>query len=103
MPGWQLALSRGGRLVYVGSGGHRNVEQRLPVEADTLWRIYSMTKPVTSVAAMMLYEGGAFQLTDLASAYVPSLADLCVHVGGSDLKPVTVPAREPVRIWHLLT
>jgi CubicO group peptidase (beta-lactamase class C family) len=103
MPGWQLALSRGGRLAYVGSGGFRHVEQRLPVEPDTIWRIYSMTKPITSVAAMMLWEEGAFELTDPVSAFLPSFADVRVYAGGSDLKPVTVPAQEPIRIWHLLT
>ena len=74
-----------------------------PVEPDTLWRIYSMTKPVTSVAAMMLYEEGAFELTDPVSAFIPSFADVRVYAGGPDLRPVTVPATEPVRIWHLLT
>ena len=103
MPGWQLALARGGRLAYVGSGGHRHVEQQRPVEGDTLWRVYSMTKPVTSVAAMILAEEGAFELTDPVSAFVPSFAGVRVHAGGNDLKPFTVPVREPVRIWHLLT
>ncbi len=72
-------------------------------QTDTLWRIYSMTKPVTSVAAMMLYEEGAFELTDPVSAFIPSFADVRVYAGGSDLRQVTVPATEPVRIWHLLT
>jgi CubicO group peptidase (beta-lactamase class C family) len=103
MPGWQLALSRGGRLAYVGSGGFRHVEQRLPVEPDTIWRIYSMTKPITSIAAMMLWEEGAFELSDPVSAFLPSFADMRVYAGGSDLKPLTVPAQEPVRIEHLLT
>jgi len=103
MPGWQLALSRGGRPFYVGSGGFRHAEQRLPVEPDTIWRIYSMTKPITSVAAMMLWEEGAFELSDPVSAFIPSFADVRVYAGGSDLKPLTVPAQEPVRIWHLLT
>ena len=103
MPGWQLALSRAGRLAYVGSGGFRHVEQRLPVEPDTLWRIYSMTKPITSVAAMILWEEGAFELSDPVSTFIPSFADVRVYAGGSDLKPLTVPAQEPVRIWHLLT
>ena len=62
-----------------------------------------MTKPITSVAAMMLCEEGAFELTDPVSAFIPSFADVRVFTGGSDLKPVTVPATEPVRIWHLLT
>ncbi len=103
LPGWLITISRGGRLVYVSSYGQRDVEAGLPVEYDTLWRIYSMTKPITSVAAMMLYEEGAFSLTDPVSAFIPSFADLRVYTGGSDQRPVTVPATEPVRIWHLLT
>ena len=75
----------------------------LPVETDTLWRIYSMTKPITSVAAMMLYEEGAFELTDPVSRFIPAFADVRVYAGGSRPEPVTVPATEPVRIWHLLT
>ena len=62
-----------------------------------------MTKPVTSVAAMMLYEEGGFELTDPVSSFIPSFADVRVYAGGSDLRQVTVPATEPVRIWHLLT
>jgi CubicO group peptidase (beta-lactamase class C family) len=52
---------------------------------------------------MMLYEEGAFELTDPVSAFIPSFADVRVYAGGSDQKPLTVPATEPVRIWHLLT
>ena len=74
-----------------------------PAEADTVWRLYSMTKPVTSVAAMMLHEEGRFGLNDPVSSFIPSFADVRVYAGGSDLRPVTVPATEPVRIWHLLT
>jgi CubicO group peptidase (beta-lactamase class C family) len=73
------------------------------VESDTLWRIFSMTKPVTSVAAMILYEEGGFELTDPVSRYIPSFGSVRVYTGGSDIKPVTVPATEPVRLWHLLT
>jgi CubicO group peptidase (beta-lactamase class C family) len=103
LPGWLLAVSRHGRLVHVSACGARDIEARLPVEADTLWRIYSMSKPITSVAAMILYEEGAFELTDPVSAFIPSFADARVYTGGSDLKLVTVPATEPMRIWHLLT
>jgi CubicO group peptidase (beta-lactamase class C family) len=103
LPGWQLLVSRRGRVVHLSSGGLRHVESGLPVEPDTLWRIYSMTKPITSVAAMMLYEEGAFELTDPVSRYLPSFADQRVYVAGSDLRPVTEPAAEPVRVWHLLT
>ena len=103
LPGWLLAVSRGGRVAHVARYGSRDIEAGLPVEADTLWRIYSMTKPVTSVATMMLYEEGAFELTDPVSKYIPSFADAAVYKGGSDVAPVTVRATEPVRIWHLLT
>ena len=103
LAGWLLAVSRRGRVVHVAQHGARDAEAGLPVTADTLWRIYSMTKPITSVAAMILYEEGAFQLTDPVSRFIPSFADVRVYEGGSDLKPVTVPAMEPVRIWHLLT
>jgi CubicO group peptidase (beta-lactamase class C family) len=103
LPGWLITVSRQGRLAYVASYGSRDVEAGLPVETDTLWRIYSMTKPITSVAALMLYEEGAFELTDPVSTLIPSFAGVRVYTGGSDVKPVTVPATEPVRIWHLLT
>jgi CubicO group peptidase (beta-lactamase class C family) len=103
LAGWLVAVSRHGRLAYVSCRGSRDLEAGVPVEPDTLWRIYSMTKPVTSVAAMMLYEEGAFALTDPVSAFIPSFADVRVYAGGSDLRPVTVPVAEPVRIWHLFT
>ena len=103
LKGWLLTVSRHGKLAHVASYGQRDAEAGLPVEQDTLWRIYSMTKPVTSVAAMMLYEQGAFELTDPVSRFIPSFTDMRVFTGGSDQRPVTVPATEPVRIWHLLT
>lgn len=103
LPGWSLLVSRRGQVAHLDTYGRRDVEAGLPVELDTLFRIYSMTKPVTSVAAMMLYEEGAFELTDPVSKYLPAFADMRVFAGGSDLRPVTVPATEPIRIWHLLT
>jgi CubicO group peptidase (beta-lactamase class C family) len=103
LPGWLLTVSRHGRLAHVARCGSRDLEAGLPVTDDTVWRIYSMTKPVTSVAAMVLYEEGKLALTDPVSAFIPSFADVRVYAGGSDLRQVTVPAAEPVRIWHLLT
>ena len=103
LPGWLVAVSRRGRLAHVSCCGSRDLEAGLPVEPDTLWRLYSMTKPVTSVAAMMLYEEGAFELSDPVSRFIPAFADVRVYAGGSDQRPATVPATEPVRIWHLLT
>jgi CubicO group peptidase (beta-lactamase class C family) len=103
LPGWLLTINRHGRLAHVARCGSRDLEAGLPVTDDTVWRIYSMTKPVTSVAAMMLYEEGALALTDPVSAFIPAFADVRVYAGGSDLRQVTVPAVEPIRIWHLLT
>ena len=103
LAGWLVTVSRYGRVVHVSGYGARDREAGLPVETDTLWRIYSMTKPVTSVAAMMLYEEGAFELTDPVARFIPSFRDVRVFAGGSDIRQVTVPATEPIRIWHLLT
>src|SRR4051812_23871728 len=97
LPGWLAVIARDGQLVHVGRGGLRAGEAGLPVERDTLWRIYSMTKPVTSVAAMMLWEEAAFELKDPVSRFIPSFADVRVWRGGNQNKPVTAPAGEPVR------
>ena len=103
LAGYLVTVSRHGQLAHVSSYGARDREEGLPVESDTLWRIFSMTKPITSVAAMMLYEEGALQLTDPVSKFIPSFANLRVYAGGSDQNPLTVPATEPMRVWHLLT
>jgi CubicO group peptidase (beta-lactamase class C family) len=103
LPGWLLAVSRHGRVAHVSTYGHRDVEAGLPVELDTVFRIYSMTKPVTSVAAMMLYEEGAFSLKDPIATWLPEFADLRVYTGGGADQMETEAATEPIRVWHLLT
>jgi CubicO group peptidase (beta-lactamase class C family) len=103
LPGWLLVVARQGQVAHIAHYGRRDVEAGLPIEVDTVFRIYSMTKPVTSVAAMMLYEEGAFELKDPVSKFIPSFADVRVYTQGSALNPATVPAVEPVRVWHLLT
>ena len=102
LPGWQVQVSRRGEIVYRENCGHRDLEAKLPIEDDTVFRIYSMTKPVTSVAAMMLYEEGRFELTDPVAKYIPAFANLRVLEGGPAIKPVTRPATQPMRIVHLL-
>jgi len=103
LAGWSVAVSRRGELAHVAHHGLRDLAGGLPVDDDTIWRIYSMTKPVTSVAALMLWEEGLLELTDPVSRYLPSFADQRVYTGGSAANPGTVPATEPVRLWHLLT
>ncbi|MGQ0480596.1 MAG: serine hydrolase domain-containing protein [Pseudonocardia sp.] len=103
LAGLLTVVTRRGQVVHVGAQGLRDVEAGLPVEVDTLWRIYSMTKPVTSVAAMMLVEQGLLELNDPIDRWLPEFANPRVYAGGSALKPVTVPAAGPIRVWHLLT
>ena len=103
LPGFLAVVARDGKVVHVARAGLRDVEAGLPVEPDTLWRIYSMTKPITSVAAMLLWEEGAFELKDPVARFIACFADMRVWRGGSQNKPVTVPATEPIRMWHLLT
>ena len=81
----------------------RDREASAPVATDTVWRLASMTKPITSVAAMMLYEEGAFELKDPISKWIPSFGDMHVYRSGSSNNPDLRPATEPIRVWHLLT
>lgn len=103
LAGWQVMVSRRGRVAHLSSYGLADKENGRAVETDTIWRIYSMSKPVTSVAAMMLVEQGLMELTDPISKWLPEFSEPRVYVGGPATKPVTVPASEPIRVWHLLT
>jgi CubicO group peptidase (beta-lactamase class C family) len=103
LPGTLVVVARAGKVAHVSAYGYRDPGTSQPVETDTIWRIYSMTKPVTTVAAMMLYEEGAFDLIDPVSRFIPSFGDMRIYQAGPWLAPITVPAREPIRIWHLLT
>ena len=101
--GWLMTVARGGALAWVGRGGHRDRERSLPVTDDTIWRLYSMTKPITAVAAMMLYEEGHFDLNDPVGKWIDELRAPRVYVSGPASSPVTVAATEPVRVHHLLS
>lgn len=103
LPGWLLAVSRHGRLTHVSTYGRRDMEADLPVETDTIWRLYSMTKPITAVAAMILWERGGFELNDPVRTFIPSFGDLRVWRGGSAVRPETEPVTEEMRVWHLFT
>jgi CubicO group peptidase (beta-lactamase class C family) len=103
LAGWLVTLARDGDLVWTGRGGYRHREEGLAVTDDTIWRIYSMTKPLTTVAALTLYEEGLFDLTDDVGRWIDELREPRVYVGGPPTAPQTVPAVEPVRVHHLLT
>ncbi|MHB1447268.1 MAG: serine hydrolase domain-containing protein [Acidimicrobiales bacterium] len=103
LAGWQLAVTRQDELAHVASYGWQDRESGVPVAPDTLWRIASMTKPITSVAAMTLWEAGVFELTDPVSRWIPSFDAVRVYDKGSTSAYFTVPAIEPVRVWHLMS
>ena len=103
LPGWQVLVARDGDVVYNRCRGWRNREAGTEFTPDTIVRLYSMTKPLTSVLAMMLHEEGRIGLKDPVSKYISEFADTAVYRSGSYLRPVTEPQVEPIRIWHLLT
>ncbi|MFI5684206.1 serine hydrolase domain-containing protein [Streptomyces sp. NPDC051636] len=103
LPGFLVAVSRGGRVAHLTVHGHRDRAVGLPVEPDTLWRIYSMTKPVTAVAVLLLAEEGRLSLDDRLETHLPAFADPRVYVGGSGADVETRPAEGPILLRHLLT
>jgi CubicO group peptidase (beta-lactamase class C family) len=103
LPGCHVSITRHGQPVHSFSYGFADKEAGTAVTEQTLWRLYSMTKPVTAVAAMQLYEQGAFSLNDELSTYLPAFGDMRVYRSGPPEQPVTLPATEPIRMWHLLT
>ncbi|OIJ64769.1 serine hydrolase domain-containing protein [Streptomyces mangrovisoli] len=103
LPGCLISVARGGQVAHLATLGRRDVAAGLPVEADTLWRIYSMTKPVTAVAVLLLVEEGRLSLDDPVERYLPAFANPRVYESGSGDEVRTRPAEGPVRVRHLLT
>ena len=102
--GYVWMVARDGKLVDEGASGYRNIAARTPMTLDTRFRIASMSKPITTVAVLMLYERGDFQLDDPVARFLPEFAHPRVFVRmGTDGKPVTVPASRPITIRDLLT
>jgi CubicO group peptidase (beta-lactamase class C family) len=95
LPGALSLVARSGKIVHLETYGSMDVERQKPVQLDTIFRFYSMTKPIASVGLMMLYEEGRFQLEDPASRFIPELKDLQVITGGTADNPrVRAPSRE---------
>ncbi|MEU9962431.1 serine hydrolase domain-containing protein [Streptomyces sp. NPDC050982] len=103
LPGYLVSVARHGRVAHLTSYGLRNREAGIPVTADTVWRLYSMTKPVVSVAALMLHEEGLLDLDDPVSRHLPAFADPQVYESGTGDEIRTHPAEGPVLVRHLLT
>jgi CubicO group peptidase (beta-lactamase class C family) len=106
LPGAVVMVARKGKIIYSDAIGFQDKGENTPMKADSIFRIYSMTKPLASVAAMMLVEDGVIQLTDPISKFLPAFKDMKVSVAatGTDGKVTytTVPATRPIIVQDLL-
>lgn len=96
-------IARKGKVVHFEAMGSRNASTGEPMELDTIVRIYSMSKPITSVALMMLYEEGAFRLDDPVEKYIPAFENQQVYVEGPSANPVLRSVKNKMTVRHLLT
>ena len=96
-------IVRNGRIADWRAYGYRDLAQKLPMEKDTICRIWSMTKVITSAAAMMLVEEGKLTLADPVAKYVPEFKGIKVLTGGTADHPELADAARPVTVKHLLT
>ncbi len=96
-------IARRGEIAHLSAMGRMDRERNKPLATDTIFRFYSMTKPITSVALMQLHERGMFQLTDPVSRFIPQWRDLQVLDGGSWPNFSTRPAERPMSVRDLLS
>lgn len=101
VPGANLLIARDGLEDYYYETGYRDIEQALPVRRDTIFRIYSMTKPVIAAAVMALVDAGRLRLDDPVSQYIPELSSPRVYSEGSD--SARIGSGAPMRVRDLLT
>ena len=103
LAGMTVVILRRGELAYADTHGMADVKREKRMAPDTIFRFYSMTKPLTSTAIMMLYEEGRFQLDDPITRFLPCFKDMRVSVGGMRGKLETVPAERDITFRDLLT
>ena len=105
MPGAIMIIQRHGETAYFSSFGLRDPDTKEPMTPETIFRIYSMSKPITTVAAMMLVEEGKLRLDEPVSKYIPSFANVKVGVetkGENGITLETVPAKNAITIQDLM-
>lgn len=100
LPGFLTVIARKGKIAHFETIGMRDVENKKPVEDDTIFRIYSMSKPITSVAVMILYDEGHLQLDDPVEMYIPAFKDMKVF---NKEQTETHAAKNKMTVKHLLT
>ncbi|MHC4566139.1 MAG: serine hydrolase domain-containing protein [Planctomycetota bacterium] len=102
LAGAVAVVARRGRIAYMQSVGKQDIGANIDMSTETIFRIASMTKPITSVAVLMLYDDGLIRLTDPVSKYIPEFADASV-LAPRQQDGKTIPARRQITIKHLLT
>lgn len=103
LPGVMTLLQRHGKIVHFGTAGMANIEASQPIQENNIFRIYSMTKPIVSVAAMMLVEEGRFRLNEPVANFIPAFANTKVYAGSGALGPHLVDQQPLMTVHHLLT
>jgi CubicO group peptidase (beta-lactamase class C family) len=103
LAGITTMIARHGKIVHFETFGSQNLETKTPMAKDTIFRIYSMTKPITGVALMMLYEEGKFRLSDPVEKYIPEWKGMKVASGYGTEAPQTEPANHPMTIRELMS
>src|SRR5438045_2817405 len=103
LAGMVTVVMRKAELAFGETAGKTDLERNRPMRPDTIFRIYSMTKPLTSTAIMMLYEEGRFQLDEPISKFIPGFANPRVYAGGSRGKIDSIPAEREITFRDLLT
>src|SRR5438477_3386956 len=98
-----VAVARHGKLAYSASAGTLDPAHGAPITTEAVFRIFSMTKPITSVAVMRLVEEGKLRLDDPVSKYIPAFANAKVYAGGGSAHPTLRAPDRPITIAHLLT
>lgn len=101
--GLMTMVYRRGEVAHFETYGQRDLQTNALMTKDTLFRIYSMTKPITTVAALMLYEEGHFLLGDPVAEYLPAFEDVTVYDTTAGGRPTEVPVRRPITIRDLMT
>ena len=103
VPGFITVVARDGKVVHFDTQGMMDVERQKPMRPDTIFRMASMTKPITGVAVMILVDEGKVELQDPLSKYIPEFAEMEVLIENEDGTTKTVPADKPITLWHLMT
>lgn len=103
LPGTLTLVARHGKIAYLKAQGLMDVERDRPMTRDSLFRIYSMTKPITSIAMMQLYEQGRFLLNDPVHKFIPAWKNLQVHSSGVYPNFITLPTQRDMTIRDLMT